>query len=377
MITKIFKAFLDSEKTGGFILILCTIISILLANSELRIIYNKLWEYKILVHPIKFWINDGLMSIFFLLIGLEIRREIYQGELSNVKNALLPISAALGGMVIPALIYYVFNRNTIYQGGMAIPTATDIAFSLGILSLFGNRIPNTLKIFLAALAIVDDLGAIIIIALFYAKGFTILYFGFALLILGLLFLLKTLKVKSLPLYVILGMISWYCVLKSGIHPTIAGVLLAFTIPFERNNENDLAGKLERIIHIPVAYFVLPLFALANTCILIPSDWFIRLSSSNNTGIILGLVLGKPIGIISFSFLSVALGYCALPSDVKIKQFFGVAMLAGIGFTMSIFITLLAFNDAALITQSKIAILLASLLSVIGSIIFLTSDTKKT
>ncbi len=373
MLSRIFNNFFNSEKSGGFILIVCTIFSLLLANSHFGTSYQNIWHTQVFSQPIEFWINDGLMTIFFLLIGLEIEREIYVGELSSVKNALLPISAALGGMIVPALIYFFFNRGTVFQSGIAIPTATDIAFSLGILSLFGNRIPNTLKIFLAALAIVDDLGAIIIIALFYAKGFTILYFGVALLILGLLILLNRLKIKFLSIYLILGLALWFCFLKSGIHPTIAGVILAFTIPFERNNEDDFSSRLENLLHKPVAFFILPLFALANTCILIPSDWFSGLSSSNSLGIILGLVLGKPIGIISFSFLSVALGYCALPSDVKMKQFFGVAMLAGIGFTMSIFITLLAFSNDIHIIQSKIAILISSLLSVIGSIIFLRKE----
>ena len=377
MRSRIFNNFFNSEKSGGFILIVCTIFSLLLANSHFGTSYQNIWHTQIFSQPLEFWINDGLMTIFFLLIGLEIEREIYVGELSNIKNALLPISAALGGMIVPALIYFFFNHGTVFQSGIAIPTATDIAFSLGILSMFGKRIPNTLKIFLTALAIVDDLGAIIIIAIFYAKGFAFSYFALTLLILGFLILLNRLKVKFMVAYLILGAALWFCLLKSGIHPTIAGVLLAFTIPFEHNSENDLSSRLENSLHKPVAFFILPLFALANTCILIPSHWLSGLSSSHSVGIILGLVLGKPIGVISFSFLSVALGYCAMPSEVKIKQFFGVAMLAGIGFTMSIFITLLAFTDGAIIIQSKIAILLASLLSVVGSIIFLTFDSKKT
>ena len=370
MLSLIFKDFFNGEKSGGFILIICTVFSLLLANSVFGMAYQNFWHTTLFSKPIEFWINDALMSIFFLLIGLEIEREIYIGELSDLKNALLPISAAIGGMFVPALIYFLFNQGTKFQSGIAIPTATDIAFSLGILSLFGSRIPNSLKIFLTALAIVDDLGAIIIIALFYAKDFSISYFGISMLLLGLLVSLNRFKIKFLPIYLSLGIMLWFCFLKSGIHPTIAGVLLAFTIPFDRNNDNSPSNRLEHAINKPVAYFILPLFALANTCILIPTDWLSGLCSSNSLGIVCGLVLGKPIGIVLFSFISVTLGFCALPLGIILRQFVGVAMLAGIGFTMSIFITLLAFSDTEIIIQSKIAILIASLISVIGSIFLL-------
>ena len=370
MLSLIFKDFFNGEKSGGFILIICTVFSLLLANSVFGMAYQNFWHTTLFSKPIEFWINDALMSIFFLLIGLEIEREIYIGELSDLKNALLPISAAIGGMFVPALIYFLFNQETKFQSGIAIPTATDIAFSLGILSLFGSRIPNSLKIFLTALAIVDDLGAIIIIALFYAKDFSISYFGISMLLLGLLVSLNRFKIKFLPIYLSLGIMLWFCFLKSGIHPTIAGVLLAFTIPFDRNNDNSPSNRLEHAINKPVAYFILPLFALANTCILIPTDWLSGLCSSNSLGIVFGLVMGKPIGIVLFSFISVTLGFCALPLGIKLRQFVGVAMLAGIGFTMSIFITLLAFSDTEIIIQSKIAILIASLISVIGSIFLL-------
>ncbi len=375
MISKIFKAFFDSEKSSGFILIFCTVFSLILTNFVKGNFYQTFWHIQIFSKSLEFWINDGLMTVFFLLIGLEIRREIYQGELSELKNALLPVSAALGGMIVPACIYFFFNQNTIYQRGIAIPTATDIAFSLGILSLFGKSIPNALKIFLAALAIVDDLGAIVIIALFYAKDFSILYLGFSILILGLLFLLKKLKINQLSLYLLLGIILWYCMFLSGIHPTITGVLLAFAIPFERHNEDDMSGKLESRLHKPVAYFILPLFALANTCIKIPTDWISGLISTNSLGILLGLMVGKPVGIVLFSLVSAALGFCTIPTEIKMKQFIGVAILAGIGFTMSIFITLLAFSTEAIIIQSKISILISSLFSIFLSFIFLNFKKK--
>jgi Na+:H+ antiporter, NhaA family len=355
-ITRLFKEFFDSEKAGGLILIACTIISLGLANSYIGEQYHHFWHTEIGGKPLEFWINDGLMTIFFLLIGLEIEREVYIGELSNIKNALLPISAAIGGMVVPALSHFVFNHGTVYQSGIGIPMATDIAFALGILSLLGNRVPTSIKIFLTALDIIDDLGAIIIIALFYSKGFYIGYFGLSMLVFVAILVLNRLKVHNIWIYLVLGGFMWYFMLNSGIHATIAGILLAFAIPFGNGGKKSPSYGLQHQLHKPVAFFILPLFALANTGIIIPDNWTEELVSANSVGILVGLIVGKPMGIVLFSLLAVAIGLYTLPSDMRKRDLLGVGFLAGIGFTMSIFITLLAFKEADIITHSKIAFL---------------------
>ncbi len=300
------------------------------------------------------------MTFFFLLIGLELEREIYIGELSSLRNASLPFFAALGGMVVPGGLFLLFNYGTPTQSGGGIPMATDIAFAIGILSLLGNRVPASLKVLLTALAVIDDLGAIIIIAIFYTGTLVLsnLYLAFG--IFGLLLILNRLKVHNLIPYVIGGAAMWYFMQQSGIHPTITGVLLAFAIPFGDGGEKSPSYILQHWLHKPVAFFILPLFALANTCIPIQTGWETGLTQPNSIGIFAGLILGKPIGIFLFSLTTVSIGLCALPADIKWKQVFGVGLLAGIGFTMSIFITLLAFDNPELILQSKIAILIASL-----------------
>jgi Na+:H+ antiporter, NhaA family len=358
-ITRLFKEFFESEKAGGLILIICTLISLGVANSYLGEYYQHVWHIEIGTRPLEFWINDGLMTIFFLLIGLEMEREIYIGELSNLKNALLPISAAIGGMIVPALFHFGFNSGTNYQNGIGIPMATDIAFALGILSLLGNKVPTSIKVFLTALAIIDDLGAIVIIALFYSNGFSIGYFGLSMLIFAVMLVLNRLKVHKVWIYLILGGLMWYCMLNSGIHATITGVLLAFAIPFGDGGKKSPSYNLQHQLHLPVAFFILPLFALANTGILIPDNWSEGLVSTNSLGISVGLILGKPIGIVTFTLLSVAIGLCTLPSEMGKRHLIGVGFLGGIGFTMSIFITLLAFNEADIITHSKIAVFIAS------------------
>lgn len=375
-ITKLFKDFFESEKAGGFTLIACTILSLFLANSIWSESYLQIWHYQLGNHSLEHWINDGLMTIFFLLIGLELEREIYAGELSNIKNALLPISGALGGMLVPAALFLLLNFGTETQSGAGIPMATDIAFALGILSLLGNKVPTSLKIFLTALAVIDDLGAILIIAIFYTGDLNWMNLIIALSIFGGLLVLNRLKVHSLIPYLIGGVFMWYFMLNSGVHATITGVLLAFAIPFSTGSEKSPSIILQHFLHKPVAYFILPIFALANTAIIINSDWHFALSQNYTLGIALGLIIGKPIGIALFSYLAVKLKICSLPEDINWKAIIGVGFLGGIGFTMSIFITLLAFSDGEHIDNSKIMILISSLIAGVLGLLFLKSVLKK-
>ena len=373
--TNLFKSFFESEKAGGIILIFVTLFSLLLANSIFQTEYLQIWNVEIGNHSLVHWINDGLMTIFFLLIGLELEREVYIGELSTLKKAALPLFGALGGMVVPALIYLYFNFGTSTQSGAGIPMATDIAFAIGILSLLGNRVPTSLKIFLTALAVIDDLGAIIIIAIFYTSTISFLNLGIALGIMGVLFVLNRLKVNSLFPYIIGGILMWYFMLNSGVHATITGVLLAFVIPFGDGKKDNISYKLQHFLHNPVAFIILPLFALANTCIIINSNWYEGLTHTNSIGIILGLIIGKPLGIGLLSYLGVTLGLCILPKGLQWKNIFGAGILGGIGFTMSIFITLLAFDTDSDIVNSKIAILIASFIAAITGFIILKLTLK--
>ncbi|WMW78860.1 Na+/H+ antiporter NhaA [Flavobacterium sp. 20NA77.7] len=361
--TKIFKNFFESEKIGGLILILCTIISLLVANSSFGTSYHHFWAAPVFGQTLEYWINDGLMTVFFLLIGLELEREIYQGELSNIKDALLPIFAAIGGMLIPAGIYLFFNWGTITQSGAGIPMATDIAFALGVLSLLGNRVPVSLKIFLTALAVIDDLGAILVIAFFYTKTilWTNLLIALALFI-GLFILGKYFKVRNLIPYLIGGVAMWYFMLHSGIHATITGVLLAFAIPFGKGEKKSTSYILQHALHKPVAFVILPIFALANTAIAFNGNIEEILVATSSIGIALGLIIGKPLGIFLLTLVAVKLRFCRLPEGLNWKTIVGVGFLGGIGFTMSIFITLLAFENEMLITHAKLIIMLASLLA---------------
>lgn len=363
-LTKTFTDFFHSEKAGGILLLFVTLVSLLFANSQIQTEYIAFWETEIGHHSITHWINDGLMTIFFLLIGLELEREMYHGELSDIKNAIFPIFGALGGMIVPAGIFLALNYGTLTQNGAGIPMATDIAFAIGVLSLLGNRIPASLKVFLTALAVIDDLGAILVIALFYTQTIAFDNLLYAFLILGFLFILNRRKIHHLAPYLIGGALMWYFMLNSGVHATITGVLLAFVIPFGDGGEKTSSYRLQHYLHKPVAFVILPLFAIANTCIAINGNWHEGLSHENSIGIILGLVVGKPLGIYLFSLLAVSIGICKLPQDLKWKNILGAGMLGGIGFTMSIFITLLAFkNDGEeVIIYSKIAILIASFLS---------------
>ncbi|BDB52107.1 Na(+)/H(+) antiporter NhaA [Flavobacterium ammonificans] len=376
--TRLFKDFFESEKAGGLLLLLVTLVSLALANSPIQSSYINFWETQIGHHSITHWINDGLMTIFFLLIGLELEREMYGGELSDIRNATLPIFGALGGMIVPAGLFLAFNWGTITQNGAGIPMATDIAFAIGILSLLGNRVPTSLKIFLTALAVIDDLGAILVIALFYTETISFLYLGMAFGVMGILFILNRKNVHSLFPYLIGGAIMWYCMLNSGVHATITGVLLAFVIPYGNGGKKTSSYRLQHFLHRPVAFVILPLFAIANTGIAIDSNWHEGLTHANSIGIMVGLIVGKPIGITLFALLCVKLGIGSLPKDLKWKHILGAGMLGGIGFTMSIFITLLAFkNDGVeVITYSKIAILVASFVSGTLGFLWLKMSLKK-
>ena len=374
-LTKVFNDFFESEKAGGLILVFVTILSLIIANSPWQTDYITFWHSDLGGQSFVYWINDGLMTIFFLLIGLELEREIYQGELSSIKNASLPIIGALGGMLVPAGIFLLFNFGTSSQAGAGIPMATDIAFAIGILSLLGNRVPASLKVFLIALAVIDDLGAILVIAIFYTSSILFFNLFIALGILLLLFALNRLKVNSVIPYLIGGVCMWYFMLHSGVHPTITGVLLAFVIPFGNGGKKTVSYSIQHFLHKPVAFVILPLFAIANTCIALGNDWFSGLGETNSMGIIAGLVIGKPLGIWLFSFIGVGLGLCALPADLKWKNILGAGMLGGIGFTMSIFITLLAFENTEMVNNSKIAILIASVIAGICGLLWLKATLK--
>ncbi|MBA4145330.1 MAG: Na+/H+ antiporter NhaA, partial [Cytophaga sp.] len=287
-----------------------------------------------------------------------------------------PIVGALGGMLVPAGIYMAFNYGTATQSGAGIPMATDIAFAVGILSLLGNRVPVSLKIFLTALAVMDDLGAILVIAFFYTSSLAWGNLFIAMGIFGVLLILNRLKVHNLIPYLIGGVLMWYFMLHSGVHATITGVLLAFAIPFGTGKEGTTSIVLQHFLHKPVAFFILPVFAAANTCLVIDDQWMASIGEPGSIGILLGLVAGKPIGIWLFSFLGVGVGLCSLPSDLKWKNILGAGMLGGIGFTMSIFITLLAFDDTQVINHSKMAILIASLLAGVVGFLFLNLTLKK-
>ena len=374
-LTRLFNDFFESEKAGGLILVIVTVLSLIVANTPWQTNYISFWQNDMGGHSLVYWINDGLMTIFFLLIGLELEREIYQGELSNIKNAALPVIAALGGMLVPAAIFLLFNFGSNSQAGAGIPMATDIAFAIGILSLLGNRVPASLKVFLIALAVIDDLGAIIVIAIFYTSSIIYLNLFIALGILLLLLAFNRLKVNSVIPYLTGGVFMWYFMLNSGVHPTITGVLLAFVIPFGNGGKKTASYGIQHFLHKPVAFFILPLFAIANTCIPIGNNWFNGLVETNSLGIIAGLVIGKPMGIWLFSFIGVGLGLCALPADLKWKNIIGAGMLGGIGFTMSIFITLLAFDNKEMVNNSKIAILVASVMAGTLGLLWLKRSLK--
>jgi NhaA family Na+:H+ antiporter len=426
-IAKPIEEFIKLEQASSIILMLCTIISLGVANSMFSSDYLQIWDTNIalrvgsfhLEKTVAHFIDDFLMAIFFLLVGLEIKREVLEGQLSSFKKALLPLLCAVGGMLFPALIFSLFNANSEYAKGWGIPTATDIAFSMAVISLLGNRVPLALKVFLIALAIADDLGAVIVIALFYTAHLDFNYLYMAAISLIILIGLNTAGIKQLVVYWIVGAFLWYFTLKSGIHATISGVLFAFCVPFRTEYSKksllemmeeglevvkthlsssdvkprditeeleELANKtsspsqvLENHLHGFVAYIIMPVFALCNTGFLIGGNIMEQLTTPISWGIMGGLVLGKPMGIFITAFIAVKLKIASLPENVTWKHIFGAGMLAGIGFTMSIFITLLAFPEhLAIQSSAKFSILIASLISGIAGFLFLrfiASNTK--
>jgi NhaA family Na+:H+ antiporter len=363
-LTDTFNRFVKSEQSGGALLLACTVVSLVLANSPFAAQYVAFWHVKAGPLSIEHWINDALMAVFFLLIGLELERELYVGELSRLRNALLPAFAAIGGMLAPALIHYAFNAGTASQAGFGIPMATDIAFTLAVLAILGPRVPPALKVFVVAFAVIDDLGAIALIAAVYTADLSAPYLLAALVVFGLLIALnRLLRVMALWPYLLGGAVLWYCLLNAGIHASIAGVLLAFAIPFSARTARgeSPSHRLEHRLHKPVAFAILPLFALANTGVPIDAAAIAQFAHPNNLGIMLGLVAGKPAGVVSLCGLAVASGVCSLPAGVRWTHIAGAGLLGGIGFTMSIFITNLAFADSvALVNTSKLAVLAASL-----------------
>ncbi|MDD3342432.1 MAG: Na+/H+ antiporter NhaA [Sulfurospirillaceae bacterium] len=376
--------FIKKESSSGIVLILVTFLALLFQNSHLTDFYSSFLHMSVqisfgdfgIAKPLLLWVNDGLMAIFFFLVGLEVKREILEGELSSKEQIILPAIAALGGMLIPALIFLFFNHHDAFAlQGWAIPTATDIAFALGILSLLGKRVPLSLKIFLMALAIIDDLGAILIIALFYTSELSLVSIIVASVSLLILVIMNFLGVTKKAAYILIGLILWVSVLKSGVHATIAGVLLAFCIPlYSRTIDNkrfSMLKEMEHDLHYWVAFFVLPLFAFVNAGVdlkgLSPSS----LLADVPLGIMLGLFIGKQLGVFGFSFLAIKLGLAKLPTGSTFKQLYGIAILTGIGFTMSLFVDSLAYNDTELFFYAdKLAILLGSFFSGLLGYLFL-------
>ena len=382
-----FKWFFKLEAASGLLLLISAVIALIISNSDYSALYFETLETYLFVGMNNFgikmsvlhWINDALMAAFFFFVTLEIKREFLQGELSNRKQALLPIIAAIGGMLVPALIYIYINfQNTVTLNGWAIPSATDIAFSLGVLSLLGSRVPLSLKVFLTALAIIDDLGAIVIIAFFYSGDLSIIYLTLLLLTFIGLLMLNKLNIKKFLPYLILGLILWFFTHESGIHATISGVLLATVIP-HRKKENDfsLLIKIEHKISPYVAFGIMPLFALANAGVSLNGVNFNSLLSPVPLGILLGLFVGKQIGVFLFSIVSIKLKIAQMPNNSNWVSFYGVGILTGIGFTMSLFIGNLAFADSTQYMDGvKIGVLAGSLLSTLVGYFLLLMTSKK-
>lgn len=369
------KNFLSKEETSGFLLLIFAAFALIIVNSPLQSLYYDLKYLPLsidvgefsLSKSVEHWVNDGLMAIFFFVIGLELKREMLEGELSSFSKIVSPGIAAIGGMVIPALIYIYINYDVQENlVGWAIPTATDIAFSLAILLIIGNRVPIGLKIFLLSLAIIDDLGAVLIIAFFYSSDLQTVYLLYAAIFFSALIGVNVLGIQQKLVYLILGVFLWYCILKSGVHGTLAGVLLAATIPnnAQGTNETSMLKDLEQPVHHFVGLFILPLFAFFNSDINFQSLSFESFMSPLSMGIMLGLILGKPIGITLFAYIAVKLKLCNLPDGIKMIDILGLSFLCGIGFTMSLFINNLAFTSAELIDASKLGIFVGSIFAAV-------------
>ncbi|RXJ73792.1 Na+/H+ antiporter NhaA [Veronia nyctiphanis] len=365
--TDVIRQFMKVESAAGIVLIVAALLAMLVANSPLYSLYDVTLHTYIAGLSVEHWINDGFMAIFFLLIGLEVKRELIEGALNTKEKAIFPAIAAVGGMVAPALIYLVFNSSDpVTVNGWAIPAATDIAFALGVMALLGNRVPLALKVFLLALAIIDDLGVIVIIALFYSSDLSVTALSVAFVATAVLFALNYLNVRAIRWYVVVGAVLWFSVLQSGVHATLAGVVLGFTVPLEGNEKGDKSPlkTMEHALHPFGAFLILPIFAFANAGISLEGFSPDRLTGVLPLGIMLGLFIGKPLGIFTFSWLAVKLGIAQLPERVDFKQIFAVSILCGIGFTMSIFISSLAFVgvESSYITESRIGILIGSTVS---------------
>jgi len=382
------REFLKLESASGIILVGAAVLALIVNNSPLSGLYDLFLDTPVeirigslnLAKPLLLWINDGLMAIFFLLIGLEVKREILDGQLSSLSQVALPGIAAVGGMIIPALIYVIFNMNNPSAlNGWAIPAATDIAFALGILALLGSRVPLSLKLFLLTLAIIDDLGAIVIIAIFYSGDLSVTSLIFAGVAIATLFAMNLLGVKRTAAYVVVGIILWICVLKSGVHATLAGVVLAFAIPLRTNEDEPCPlREMEHSLHPWIAFGIMPLFAFANAGVSLKGMSFGSLFEPIPIGIALGLVIGKQVGVFGFSLAAVKLGLAKLPSDINWRLIYGTAILCGIGFTMSLFISTLAFDssigDEAI--SARIGILSGSFIAAIAGYLVIKSSLKK-
>ncbi len=386
----LFQDFLKKESASGILLIIAALLAIIVANSPLSGIYAALLDIPVeikigvlhIAKPLILWINDGLMAIFFFLIGLELKRELLEGELSEPKKIIFPAFAAMGGMLFPALIYASLNWNDpAALKGWAIPAATDIAFALGILALFGKRVPIALKIFLVSLAIMDDMGAIVIIAIFYTSDLSVTSLVVAIASLSILALFNFNKLKSIAPYILVGVILWVAVLKSGVHATLAGVVLAFFIPLrtDSKDERSLSKTLEHDLHGSVSYVIIPIFAFANAGVPLQGLSISTLLEPIPLGIILGLFFGKQIGVMLFSFIAVKLGIASLPENINWKQLYGVSFLCGVGFTMSLFIGSLAFEQGgteATLMNDRLGILVGSTISAIVGYFYLNKVLAK-
>ncbi|GAB7220224.1 Na+/H+ antiporter NhaA [Vibrio comitans] len=375
------KDFFKMESAGGIILVIAAALAMIVANSPLNEAYQGALHSYVLGMSVEHWVNDGLMALFFLLIGLEVKRELLEGALKSRETAIFPAIAAVGGMVAPALVYVLFNMgNADALAGWAIPAATDIAFALGIMALLGNRVPVSLKVFLLALAIIDDLGVVVIIALFYSSDLstTALAIGFAMT--GLLFYMNHKKVTPLKWYLLVGAILWFAVLKSGVHATLAGVVIGFAIPLKgKKGEHSPLKHLEHALHPWSSFLILPVFAFANAGVSLEGISLSTLGTALPMGIALGLLIGKPLGIFSFSWLAVKAGIAKLPAGIDFRHIFAVSVLCGIGFTMSMFIASLAFTgaNADFNTHARLGILMGSTLAaVIGYCLLSVSLPKK-